>query len=156
MPVPLGSLARVLATAALRGTVDPVGRLGWRVRLRYIDVNLHMNYASYLEVMELARWDWAVRTGQHRWWYREGIRPLVGSVTVDYRRELRPLAKFVVETRATGFDRRALVVEQCFVGPSGTIHARATLNLVFRRGPTVLDREALEALTGPLVVPPRA
>jgi acyl-CoA thioesterase FadM len=154
MPVPVGSLARVIVRGLASRGADPVGRLPWRVHLRHVDVNLHMNYASYLEAMELARWDWAVRTGQHRRWMRDGVRPLVGSLEIEYRRELGPLARVVVETRAIGFDRRALVVEQCFVR-GDAVHARSRLNLLFRRKGAVLDRPEVEALTATLIVAPR-
>src|SRR5262245_51164318 len=117
MPVSPLSIGWVAARAAVARTaaIDPVGRLPRRVSLRWVDANLHMNYASYLEVMELARWDWALRTGQARWWWRDGIRPVVGSLEIRYHHELRPLQRFVVETRAVGFDRRAVVVEHVAV-----------------------------------------
>lgn len=154
MPPSLLDIARVTLRASLSRRRGPVGVLRHRVRPSYVDVNLHMNYASYLQVMELARWDWGVRTGVFRTWLAAGFQPVVGSLTIEYRRELRPWQAFEVHTRLIGFDRRAMVVEQVFrVGE--VEHARSTLNVVLRRrgGGGVATREELEALAGSLARP---
>ena len=57
MPVPLHRLATVAARSLL-GRRDAISRLPHRVHWSYLDLNRHMNYASYLEVMELGRWHW--------------------------------------------------------------------------------------------------
>lgn len=155
MPPSLIDIARVAVRASWSRARGPVGILHHRVRPSYVDVNLHMNYASYLQVMELARWDWGLRSGMFRTWLKSGFQPVVGSLTIEYRRELRPLQAFTVHTRLIGFDRRAMVVEQVFrVGD--VEHARSTLNIVLRNraGGGVATRDQLEALTAGFVTAP--
>lgn len=152
MPPKLREIVGVMGRAALgRRQEDPVGRLPWRVKPRYVDVNLHMNYASYLEVMELARWHWTVRTGLMNRFMRAGLRPVVGSIDVRYHRELQPLQRFVVETRAVGFERRAVVVDHRLV-VGKTLHAQARLNILLLRQGRPAEREIVESTCADLVV----
>jgi acyl-CoA thioesterase FadM len=165
MSVSVAALARVAAEAMVRRGTGPVTRLERRVGLHQIDLNLHLNYAVYLDLMELARWDWAIRTGQLRDWVSGRARPVIGSLTVEYRRELRTFARYAIETRAVGYDRRALVVEHCFLtsGPADegrgrareTVAACARLNVLVRLPGGLADRSALERTYGHLIVPAR-
>lgn len=106
-------------------------RLTLRVAWRHVDFNLHMNYASYLEAMEVGRWDWVARAGLVVPWLRLGLRPVVGSVDIQYRKELRPFARYTLETELSGFERRAVVFEQRFLVGT-TTHAQAKVNALIR------------------------
>ena len=147
MPPRLSDYARVAARAALarRAAPQPAeGVFHSRVWPRYVDVNVHMNYGAYLEVAELARVDWFVRTGVLAAWLPRRWQPVVGSLSVEYRRELRPLVAFDVHTRVTGWDRKAVVIEQRFTTGGGrTEHATLRLNVVVRGPDGVVGRDAL-------------
>lgn len=152
MPPSVRDIGGVALRAAVGRRRGPVGRLRWWVRPAYVDFNLHMNYASYLEVMELARWDWGVRSGLFTRWWAGGLRPVVGSIEIVYLRELRPLQRFVVETRAVGFDRRALVVDHRLVS-GGVVHATARLNILLLHAGRPASREVVEDACADVIVP---
>ena len=48
-----------------------VSVLRQRVWLDELDINVHMNNAKYLAVMDLGRTDWIVRSGAWRWMTRD-------------------------------------------------------------------------------------
>lgn len=132
MPVPIPTIARTCARGMLsRNGPQRTTRLTLRVAWRHVDFNLHMNYASYLEAMEVGRWDWVARAGLIVPWLRNGLRPVVGSVDMHYRKELRPFARYTLETELVGFDRRAVVFTQRFLVGTA-LHAEGKINALIR------------------------
>ena len=133
MPAPARRIF-ALALRSIGADRTLVSRLTERVHLSYIDFNGHMNYASYLEVMELGRWDWAFRSGAGRALVRERCRPVVVAVDIRYRRELRARARFTLDTRLVRLDKRVALFRQVIhVGEH--LHAQAEVRaLLLRRG----------------------
>jgi YbgC/YbaW family acyl-CoA thioester hydrolase len=153
MPVPLRRILG-LAVRSLDGRRALVSELRDRTRWSSIDLNGHMNYASYLEVMELGRWDWAFRSGALGTFLRSRARPVVVSVDIQYRRELRAGARFTLDTRLVAIERRVALFRQIVLGPAGK-HANADIRALLLRQGKVLQAEAVEQLLRPLVVEPR-
>jgi len=77
-----------------------------RAGLRDIDVFLEFNNARYLTHMELARWEFAYRTGflrlmrEHKW----GV--AVGGASIRFRRRIPFLSRFTLTTRMLCHDER--------------------------------------------------
>jgi len=92
--------------------ITDVSVLPQRVWPDELDINIHMNNAKYLSVMDLGRTDWIVRTGAWRLMRHEGMAPVVGGAMVRYRRSLKLFQKYELKTRLLGFDERWLYVEQ--------------------------------------------
>lgn len=152
MPVPL----RRIATTALRSLwagPSQVCRLPHRVRLGYVDLNWHMNYASYLEVMELGRWDWALRNRVLAHWLHRRLWPVVIQVDIHYRRELRPLTRFEVDTRIVGVDRRIGTFQQHLL-VADRVHAKADVRFLLLQRSRVVDAATVAEVMGPFVVEP--
>ena len=152
MPVPLRRIAAT-AVRSLWSARDLVSRMPHRVHLSYVDMNRHMNYASYLEVMELGRWDWAIRSGALRGLIGTGLWPVVVKVDIDYRRELKPLQRFTLDTRLVGFDRRMMRFEQHVV-VGDRIHAKAKINALLLRRGKVVDPHTVSSAGSAFVAPP--
>jgi acyl-CoA thioesterase FadM len=107
---------------ALRQKVRPLPRIGVLdedvVRLRVwpqdIDFNFHLNNARYLSFMDYGRIHLMAATGiltpaiKHRW------QPLVGSVSITYRRSLGFLAPFDLSSRMLCWDEKWMYMEQVF------------------------------------------
>ena len=132
MNLPMRLLA-VLLAARSRPRLGPldVSRIELRCWLDDLDLNGHMNNGRYLSLMDLGRWDLVLRNGlgalavKHRW------RPIVGSAAIRFRRELRLLQRFTLETRFSAWDEKWVYIEQRFlVGPR--VHAEAQLRGLFR------------------------
>ena len=100
-----------------RPPVDILGacRTPFRVWSTDLDVLRHVNNGVYLSIMDLARVDLVRRAGlapalRERGWY-----PVVAAQTIQFRRSLTLLQRFVIETRVLGWDDRAFLLEQRFL-----------------------------------------
>jgi acyl-CoA thioesterase FadM len=89
--------------------------LGFRVLPTDLDLNLHMNNGRYLSLMDLGRLDLIGRMGVMRRIVRHGWRPVVGSLTIRYRRSLEPFQRYQLHSRLLAWDEKWLYVEQRFV-----------------------------------------
>lgn len=139
MPVPL---RRSLAVAVRAHWAERslISRMPHHVRWSYIDLYRHMNYATYLEVMELGRVHWAVVSGALGRSYRERVWPVVVGVDISYRKELKPSQRFVVDTRLVGFDGRMALFEQHFL-VGDRVHTRAVVKALLLESGRVVSRE---------------
>jgi len=92
--------------------IAEVSVLPQRVWPDELDINIHMNNAKYLAVMDLGRTDWIVRTGAWRLMRHEGMAPVIGGAMVRYRRSLKLFQRYLLKTRLLGWDERWLYIEQ--------------------------------------------
>ena len=120
------SFVRIPALA-IREHLRPLPRLGildedsirFRVLPNDIDINLHMNNARYLSLMDYARTHLLARTRllehivQSRW------QPMVGAIWITYRRSLPLFARFTITSRMICWDDRWFYIEQTFTGKDG-------------------------------------
>ncbi|MGA8727780.1 MAG: thioesterase family protein [Terracidiphilus sp.] len=94
-----------------------------RVRMRVwpndIDLNLHMNNARYLSVMDYARTHLLARTGLLQQIVRSRWQPLLGAVWMTYRRSLPLFSAFTLTSRLVCWDDRWFYFEQTFTGRGG-------------------------------------
>jgi acyl-CoA thioesterase FadM len=128
-----------LALALLwRRKLDPrhdVSRLTYRVLPTDLDLNGHMNNGRYLTIMDLGRLDHVLRSGLWRPIWRNGWAPMLGSAVIRYRREMRLLQRFTLETRIAAWSDTTAVMEQTFLiasGPQkGQMAARALVKAGF-------------------------
>ena len=141
---------------ALRAGVRPnrsrVSVIHRRVTLSEIDTNLHMNQAVYAEVFELGRVDWMVGTGAWMHWRAAGANPMVAQQTITYRRELKPLQRYRIETRAVGTDGR-MVRMQGVLAVGGRVHALGEQRLLLVGQGGVLGADEVTELVHERIVP---
>lgn len=153
-------MLRYLATTLPRiawnlrpGGGPPTVRTRHRVSLADVDLNRHMNQAAYPRVAELARVTWLLRSGALQRWRAAGVNPIVARQTIVYRRELKPLQAFEIDTRAVGLDGRLLEVQhRLLVGDR--VHAKLDLALLLVGPGGVQSAERVRELTEGLVVAP--
>ncbi len=112
---------------ALRHGIRPLPRigvldedvLGMRVWPQDIDFNLHLNNARYLSSMDYGRVHLMAAVGiltpsiKNRW------QPLVGSVSITYRRSLGLFAPFRLSSRLLCWDEKWMYMEQVFRSEDG-------------------------------------
>ncbi|WP_170220608.1 acyl-CoA thioesterase [Xylanimonas allomyrinae] len=95
------------------GVLDP-SVTEMRVHPGDLDVLLHVNNGVYLQMADVARWnfvadlDGSTRLGDRRWY------PVVAASTVKYRRSLQLWDRFRITTRVLGWDERIVYLEQVF------------------------------------------
>jgi len=145
------TLPVALRARSRRRAAPLVSRLRRRVGLRQIDVNLHMNQAVYAQVLELGRTELLLASGAYGSWRERGINPILAEQTIVYRRELRPLVSYEVDTRAVGVEGRLLVTEShVLVGERVFARGLAKMILVGRDG--VLAPQDVPPLVEPYLV----
>jgi thioesterase-3 len=83
------------------------------VRSTDIDVIGHVNNAKYLEYMEWARFDWMFQQGfTLEELKRRQIMPVVVSIQINYRKELRMLEQVQVRTSVVKIGEKSFVIRQ--------------------------------------------
>jgi len=102
----------------------------FKVGLRDIDFNMHINNARYMVFMERARWDHPVQTGTWDVMLKEKLNFIVAGIEMGYIREIRFGKKFDVESRYLGWDEKYFYLEQRFV-VDGKISAYGLVKAVF-------------------------
>lgn len=152
----IGYLIRTLPVAVrarVRQDGRLVSRLRRRVALQHVDLNLHMNQAAYAEIMELGRTDWLLRSGAWSRWRAAGCYCVVAEQRIIYRRELKPLAAYTLDTRAVALYGRFLVIDHhMLVGDR--VHTHNQIKLIFVGEDGVIDAAAAAVLCRGLVTEP--
>lgn len=162
-------LLRIIIGALLgrRLGMFDTSRLAFRVWPHDLDLNIHMNNARYLALMDLGRADLIIRTGLHRTMLREGWQAVIGGTTVRFRRPLKPFRRFHLTTRLLCWDDRWLYLEHRITTPDGALACGAVVKAVFlhrgrrvppaetvaRAGVTAPSPSAPDWVKGPEVVP---
>jgi acyl-CoA thioesterase FadM len=130
---PLFRLLKISAAGFAGKRLGPLdtSRIRFLVWPNDIDTNFHLNNGRYLTLMDLGRWDLALRTGlvglvlKNRW------QPLAGGVAIRYRRPLPPFKSYEMTTRLLCWDQKWFYAEQCFL-QDGRAKARALVRLLFK------------------------
>jgi len=120
------SFVRIPALA-IRQYLRPLPPLGvleedtlrMRVWPNDIDLNLHMNNARFLSVMDYGRTHLLARNGLLEHILRSRWQPLVGAVWITYRRSLPAFAAYQLTSRMVCWDERWFYIEQTFTGRKG-------------------------------------
>ena len=144
----------VLLVARFRPACGVLGpcRTGLRVWPGDIDVLFHVNNGVYLSMLDVARVDTLLRSGAFWRLRAHGYYPVVAAQTIRYRRSLKLLERFEVETRVVGWDEQAFLVEHTFLRREEVV-AEAVVRVRFlaRHGnkPSAADVLALLEVPGP-------
>ncbi len=106
-------LARVLTAARFGKRLDMLDTsvLRFRVLPHDLDLNIHMNNARYLALMDLGRVDLIVRSGLWRVVTTKGRHPIIAGALVRFRRPLSPFQSFTLSSRVLCWDERWIYIE---------------------------------------------
>jgi acyl-CoA thioesterase FadM len=151
-----------IPSLAIRQHVKPLDRLGilgedvlaLRVLPNDIDLNMHMNNARYLSVMDYARTHFLARIGLLDHIVRRRWQPLVGAVWITYRRSLPLFSRFTIGSRLVCWDNRWFYVEQTFTGSKGVAAVGWVRGMLHGDKDLVAPQTAIEAINPVMVSPP--
>jgi acyl-CoA thioesterase FadM len=154
------SFVRIPALA-IRQHIRPLAPLGIleedRLRLRVlpkdIDLNLHLNNARYLNIMDYARTHLLARTRLLEHIIHSRWMPLVGAVWITYRRPLPLFSRFQLTSRLVCWDDRWFYIEQTFTGSKG-LAAMGWVKGILRDAKGSVDPQQVIASVAPGVVSP--
>ena len=119
-----------------------------------IDLNLHLNNARFLNLMDYGRTHLLARTRLLEHIVRARWTPLVGAVWMTYRRSLPVFSSFILSSRLVCWDGRWFYIEQTFTGKEGLAAVGWVKGLL--RGPNgnVDPQTVLETIAPGVVSPP--
>lgn len=119
------------------------------------DLNLHLNGGRFVSFMDIARVELLARMRIFTKILRRGWRPIMGAVSVRYRRSVLPFERFAVRTRVAGWDDRWFYIEHK-VEKDGELCAIAYARTVIRGKSGTIPPPDVIALSGEtgLVSPP--
>ena len=157
----LTSFVRIPALA-IRQHLRPLRHLGvldddvlpMRVWPNDIDLNLHMNNARYLSVMDYARVHLLARAGILAHMLRSRWQPLVGAVWMTYRRPLPLFSAFTVTSRLVCWDQRWFYIEQSFTTGTGLAAVGWVKGILREAGRPVDPQFVIEHVAPGVVSPP--
>ena len=158
----LGRMLPMLARARSAPKVSAAEPVTSRFRVlpHDIDINMHLNNGRYLQLIDLNRAEWMIRTGIWDVIRRNHWRPILASTAVQYRRELRLWDVATIETRLLGWDGRWTYLEHRVFDANGRPAALALAKAGFRAKGRWISPDHLRAQLpyplGPLKLPARA
>ena len=98
---------------------DGLFKKTFRVWPHDLDAFGHMNNGRYLQIMDVARAEWMVRTGVFGSMRLQGWSALLGSGVTRFRRSLKLWQRYEVRTRLLCWDDRWFYFEHNFVDTAG-------------------------------------
>ncbi|MBM6596756.1 thioesterase family protein [Microvirga pudoricolor] len=114
-------LLHLILASCVRPRLDPlrdVSRLSFRVWPHDLDTSLHMNNGRYWSLMDLGRTDIMIRSGLWRSVLKNGWVPVVSAGQIRFRRELRLLRPFELQSRIVTWSEGWVVIEHRIVTAS--------------------------------------
>jgi acyl-CoA thioesterase FadM len=108
--------------------------LSFRVWPHDMDLSAHMNNGRYLTLMDLGRVDVMLGSGLWREVWKNRWTPIASAISISFRREMRLLQKFRLETRLVCWDATLVVMEQIFTLDGGPRHGQVAARALFKGG----------------------
>lgn len=155
------SFVRIPALA-IRQHIRPLPPMGvldedclhMRVLPNDIDINLHMNNARYLNIMDYGRTHMLARTRLLERILRSRWRPLIGAVWITYRRSLPLFSAFTLTSRLVCWDQRWFYIEQTFTGREGLAAVGWVKGILCDAKGNVDPQQVIEGVAPGAVSPP--
>ena len=126
----------------------------FRVWPHDIDLFGHMNNGRYLQIMDVARTDWMLRTGVATLMWRNRWSGVLGGGFTRYRHALKPLTSYRVRTRLLYWDQRWFYFEHRFIDGQDRPAAVGLSRAALRGGDAWIDSEQVVAAIAPGAAPP--
>ncbi|ALK09923.1 thioesterase family protein [Blastochloris viridis] len=142
-------MIRVLVAACFRSRLALVDRsvLRFRVLPTDLDLNVHMNNARYLALMDLGRLDLIIRTGMWRQVLHQRWQPVLGGCMVRFRRSLKPFQPFTLTSRLLAWDDKWLYIEHA-IEVGGVLACQAVVRGAFVASDGVVAPAEIAAAAG--------
>jgi acyl-CoA thioesterase FadM len=147
---------------AIRQHLWPLAHLGvleedvlrMRVWPNDIDLNMHLNNARYLNIMDYARTHLLARTGLIVPVIRARYKPMVGAVWITYRRSLPVFSAYTLSSRLVCWDERWFYIEQTFTQRDGLAAVGWVKGILRDARGTVEPQKVIEGVAPGAVSPP--
>jgi len=122
-------------------------RLYFRVLPSDLDLNIHMNNARYLALMDIGRIDLILRTSMWRTMWANRWQAVLAGSLVRYRRSLKPFRKLELTSRLIGWDEKWFYIEHR-IESGGLLACQATVRGAFLGASGIVTPSQLAASVG--------
>jgi thioesterase-3 len=102
------------------------------IKEHHLDTFSHVNNATYLELLEEARWDFLNAQGINlKTIHDTGIGPIVLECHIQFLQELRLRQSIVIESQIISFEKKIGVMRQDMINEQGKLcsHAKMTFGV---------------------------
>lgn len=143
-------LIRLYILSLLRKEVsDPFKptKINFRVWPLDMDINMHMNNARYLSMMDLGRINHMSSCGLMRIIMKRKWMPIVGKIDIRYIKALKPFERYTLTTEIIGQDEKYFEMKQTFTKnekPLAIAHVKGLF--LTRNGKKITPEEVTKAL----------
>ncbi|DBA02804.1 TPA: hypothetical protein N0F65_006594 [Lagenidium giganteum] len=152
-----GLVHRRLAKGSIKPGMGVLYPAVWRARPGFLDcdINLHLNNASYLFNMELARWHFCAVTGILDFAVTNRRTFLVASQAIRYRYAIQPFRPYEIRSQVVYWDDSwAYFLHQFQCPTTGKLYAEGLTRAVVKQGNERVAPEQLYAELGVSLDPP--
>jgi len=118
--------------------------LTFRVWPHDLDINVHMNNARYMALMDLGRLDLIVRCGLWRTVFRQAWQPVIAASLVRFKKPLKPFQPFTLTSRVLGWDERWIYIEHV-IATDEAVACHAVVRGAFVKKGAVIPPEQVAA-----------
>jgi acyl-CoA thioester hydrolase len=102
------------------------------IKEHHLDTFSHVNNATYLELLEEARWEFLNAQGfDLKTIQNTGIGPVVLECHIQFLKELRLRQSIIIESQMLSFEKKIGVMRQDMVNEQGELSCHATLTFGF-------------------------
>ncbi len=145
---PFARLAMLFGAARRRPRLnwDETGEFQTWTRPWDCDMFGEMNNGRHLTLMDLGRFDYAIRIGMLEVLRKRGWGLVVGGGSVRYRKRLRPFDRFSIRTRLAAVDEKWFYFQQSFIRNGEACSSALMRTAVARGAGTVPTAEVAEAM----------
>lgn len=96
----------------------------------HLDSFGHMNNATYLEVLEEARWDLITKRGySYERIHETGVGPTILEINIQFKREIKLRERITIHTWIEDYSKVVGLIQQEMRGPDGDLRCVATFKV---------------------------
>ena len=127
--------------------------LRFRVWPHDLDINIHMNNARYMALMDLGRLDLIVRSGLWRTVFKLHWQPVIAAALVRFKKPLKPFQPFTMTSRVLSWDERWIYIEH-IIETDRAVACHAVVRGAFvRKGQVIPPQEVVNRTGGGVSAP---
>jgi len=127
---------------------DGPSELPFRVWPHDLDINIHMNNARYMALMDLGRLDLIVRSGLWRTVFSEGWQPVIAAALVRFKKPLKPFQPFTLTSQVLGWDERWIYIEHVIKADQAVACHAVVRGAFIRQGAVIPPQEVVDRAGG--------
>jgi thioesterase-3 len=100
------------------------------IKEQHLDTFGHVNNATYLQIMEQARWDLITERGfGFKEMKAKGVGPVILEIQIRFKQELRNREKCVIQTICTSYQGKIGKLEQTIITENAEVACSATFTV---------------------------